>query len=86
MNTRIPGKKFVKHRQQINKEDINNKGYPHAQKVQKAFERKNLAEYHGSHVQSDKLLLADVFENFRDVCIDIYELVPARFLSVACLA
>ena len=33
------------------------------------------------YVQSDTLLLADVFENFRDKCIEIYELDPAHFLS-----
>ena len=33
------------------------------------------------HVQSDTLLLADVFENFRRKCIEIYELDPSHFLS-----
>ena len=38
------------------------------------------------YVQSDTLLLTDVFENFRNKCIEIYELDPARFLSVLGLA
>ena len=42
---------------------------------------KNLGEYHDLYVQSDTLLLADVFENFRNVCFEIYELDPAKFLS-----
>ena len=33
------------------------------------------------YVQSDTLLLADLFENFRNMCIDIYELDTAKFLS-----
>ena len=33
------------------------------------------------YVQSDTILLADVFENFRNKCIEIYELDPAHFLS-----
>ena len=33
------------------------------------------------YVQSDTLLLADVFENFRNKCIEIYELDPVHFLS-----
>ena len=33
------------------------------------------------YVQSDTLLLADVFENFRNMCIKVYELDPAHFLS-----
>ena len=38
------------------------------------------------YVQSDTLLLADVFENFRNKCIEIYELDPAHFLSATGLA
>ena len=38
------------------------------------------------YVQSDILLLADVFENFRNKCIEIYELEPAHFLSAPGLA
>ena len=52
----------------------------------KRVEIKNLGEYHDWYVQSDTLLLADVFENFRDKCIEIYELNPAHFLSAPGLA
>ena len=38
------------------------------------------------YVQSDTLLLADVFENFRNKCIEIYELDPTHFLSAPGLA
>ena len=38
------------------------------------------------HVQSNTLLLADVFENFRNMCIKIYDLDPAKFLSAPGLA
>ena len=38
------------------------------------------------YVQSDTLLLADLFENFRNMCIDIYELDTAKFLSAPGLA
>ena len=38
------------------------------------------------YVQSDTLLLADVFENFRNMCINLYELDPAKFLSAPGLA
>ena len=47
---------------------------------------KNLGDYHGLYVQSDTLLLADVFENFRSKCIEIYKLDPAHFLSAPGLA
>ena len=42
--------------------------------------------YHDLYVQRDTLLLADVFENFRDKCIEIYGLDPAHFLSAPRLA
>ena len=55
--------------------------YEHVKKVWESFEIKNTGEYHGFYVQCDTLLLADIFENFRDKCIEIYELDPARFWS-----
>ena len=55
-------------------------------KVWEAFEIKNLGEYHDSYVQCNTFLLFDVFENFRNKCIEIYELDPAHFLSVPGLA
>ena len=57
--------------------------------LKKIFEElklKNLGDYHDLYVQSDTLLLADVFENFRNKCIEIYELDPAHFLSAPGLA
>ena len=45
------------------------------------FKINNLGLYHDIYVQSDTALLADVFENFRDKCIDISELDPAYYLS-----
>ena len=52
----------------------------------KKFKLKNLGEYHDLYVQSETLLLADVFENFRNKCIKMYELDPAHFLSLPGLA
>ena len=64
----------------INRQDITDEDYIHAQKVFKEFEKKNnLGEYHDLYVQSDTLLLADAFENFRNKFIEIYELDPAGF-------
>ena len=44
-------------------EDVTNKDYTHAQKVFKEFKFKNLGDYGDLYVQSDTLLLAEVFEN-----------------------
>ena len=56
---------------ELNKEHITDEDYVHAQKVWKEFNLKNVGEYHDLYVQSDTLLLADVFENFRDKCLEI---------------
>ena len=52
----------------------------------KEFKTKHLGEYHDLYVQSDTLLLADVFENFRNMCIKVYELDAAHSLSAPGLA
>ena len=62
-------------------EDITDANYAHSKGVCKDFEIKHLGEYHDLYVQSNTLLLADVFENFRNMCINIYQLDPLKFLS-----
>ena len=71
---------------ELNKEGITDEDYVHAQKVWDALNIKNLGEYHDLYVQSDRALLADVFESFRHKCIEIYELDPDHFLSAPGLA
>ena len=58
----------------------------HPKRVCKDFEIKNLREYHNLYVQNDTLLLADVFQNFRNMGLKIYELDPPKFLSAPGLA
>ena len=67
-------------------EDISDIDYRHANNVLKVFKLENLGDYHDLYVQSDTLLLADVFNNFRDMCLKEYELDPAHFLSLPGLA
>ena len=71
---------------ELNLEDISDKDYSHVQKVWDVFEIKSLGEYHDLYVQTDTLLLVDVFEKFRDKCIEIYGLDPSYFLSAPGLA
>ena len=70
----------------LNREDIDDIDYRHGNNVFKGFKLENLGDYHDLYVQSDTLLLADVFENFRDRCIKVYELDPAHFVSLPGLA
>ena len=65
----------------LSMEDINDADYAHAKRVCKDFEMKNSGEYHDLYVQSDALFLVDVFENFRNMCLKIYELDLAHFLT-----
>ena len=58
----------------------------HAQKVWEVFEIRDLGEYHNLFVRTDKLLLADVSENFRNMCLEIYGLDPVYFVSAPGLA
>ena len=70
----------------LNLKDISNEDYTRAQKVWDVFEIKNLGEYHDLNVKSDMLLLAEVFGNFRNKCLKIYELDPIYFVSAPGLA
>ena len=70
----------------LNLEDICNEDYAHAQKVWDVFEINNLGGYHDLYVQSDTLLLEAVFENFRNMCLEKYELDPTYFVSAPGLA
>ena len=70
----------------LNMEDIDEIDYRHGNNVFKSFKLESLGDYHDLYVKSDTLLLADVFENFRDMCLKEYELVPAHFVSLPGLA
>ena len=61
-------------------EDVTDAEYAH-RKVCKYFEIKNLGENYDLYVHSDTLLLADGFENLKNLCINTYKLDPAKFLS-----
>ena len=61
--TLLPEKKDI--HDHLNMEDITYGDYTHAKRVCKNFKIKNLGEYHDSYVQSNTLLIPDVFENFQ---------------------
>ena len=71
---------------QLNMEDITDADYTRTKRDCKDFEAKNLGEYHDFYFQRDTLLLTDVFENFRNTYLEIYELDPANFFSAPGLA
>ena len=75
----LPDKKYFYSR--LNMENIIDIDYTQAARVFKEFKMNNLGDYHDLYVQSDTLLLTDIFENFRDMSLKIYELDPAYFVS-----
>ena len=60
---------------------ISDEDFDHAQRIWKEFGMKNLGEYHDLYLKSDVLLLADVFEEFRNVCMENYSLDPAWYYT-----
>ena len=67
-------------------ENIDDIDYRHGNNVFNKFKLNNQGDDHDLYVQSDILLLADVFENFRNTCLKVCELDPAHFLSLPGLA
>ena len=73
--TQLPPKEAF--HSKLNDKHISDEDYEHALKVWEAFDCKTLKDYHDLYLESDLLLLADVFETFRDLCMTNYELDPA---------
>ena len=65
----------------LNNEHISDENYKHAQNVWNTFNLKTMGEYHDLYLQSDILLLADVFENFRKTCLEYYKLDPCHYFT-----
>ena len=65
---------------------INDNNYKHVLNVWKTLKMKTLKEYHEVYNITDVLLLADVFENFRDLCLKNYGLDPAHYYTAPGLA
>ena len=70
----------------LNMSDVSDKDYGHAQKVWKEFKIKNMGEYQDLYLLTDTILLANVFESFKTVCMDNHGLDPVHFYTVPGLA
>ena len=77
--TRLPDKE--KFSSKLNDKHITDEEYAHVQTVWEAFECKMLGDCHDLYVKTDVALLADVFENFRNLCQEQYGLDPAHYYT-----
>jgi len=67
----------------LNTEDIQVSYLDHknTQNIWLKFNCKTFKDYHMLYLQSDTLLLTDVFENFRATCLDTYKLDPVHYFT-----
>ena len=70
----------------FNMKCISDQDYKHAQLVWNIMQKKTLGCYHDTYLKADVLLLADVFETFRNKCLKKYKLGPAQFYTAPGLA
>ncbi|KAI8744649.1 hypothetical protein BgiMline_008451 [Biomphalaria glabrata] len=73
-------------RDTLKDKSISKEDYEHAKKVWAIFNMQTLEDYHNLYVQTDVALLADVFEHFRQMSMELYKLDPAEFYSTSGLA
>ena len=66
----------------INDEHISDENYKHAKNVSNTFKLETImGDYHDLYLKSDILLLAGVFENFRNTCVQYYKLDPCHYFT-----
>ena len=70
----------------LNMVGVREEDYEHTRRVWKEFGLKDLGEYHDLYLKNDVILLANVFEEFRKVCLKNYGLDPAHFYTALGLA
>ena len=70
----------------LTEETISQEDYKYAQEVWQTFSIQNLGQYHDLYLLTDTLLLADVFDNFREFCFDHYGLDCLHFQTLPSLS
>jgi len=77
--TRLPPKEMFYNA--LNESEITDEEYQRAQDAWTAFDCKTLQNFHDTYLMTDALLLGDVFEHFRSLCMNNYGLDPALFFT-----
>ena len=70
----------------LNMSGISKEDYQHAKNIWDKFKPKNMGDYHDLYLETDVILLANVFKSFGKVCIKNYGLDPAHFYTAPGLA
>ena len=84
MNSELPSRdKFYSN---LNMLGISKEDYEHTVNAWKEFNLNNMSKYHDLYLRTDVVLLANVFKQFRRVCMDYYGLHPAQFYTAPGLA
>ncbi|CAH1110639.1 unnamed protein product [Psylliodes chrysocephalus] len=76
----LPSKNYFYNK--LNDEEISNEKYEHAKTIWEKFNIQNLGEYSDLYLKTDVLLLADIFENFRNIGFNTSGLDPAWYYTV----
>ena len=82
--TKLPEKE--KYYSTLSKKDITDEEYEFAKEVWEKFKLKNLGELHDLYMNTDVMILADVFESFRKTSLEKYKLDPAHFMTAPSLS
>lgn len=83
-DTKLPPKEAFYSK--LNDDHISDQQYDHAQQVWNTFTTKTIGEYTDLYLKTDILLLADVFENFRKTCLDVYKLDAVHYITTPALS
>ena len=78
--TMLPDKHHFYNR--LNDEHISDEKYAHAQNIWNTFDCTTMRDYHDLYLKTDIFLLADIFENFREMCLKSYGLDPVHYYSL----
>ena len=78
-----PREKFIS---KLSGKSITLEKYEELQLIWDSFGCQNLENFLEIYLESDVLMLADMFENFRDNCLKYYHLDPANFVSAPSLS